>query len=404
MPTPRAATVTTLPPVLTNPTYTSPAMTGLAGMLSDRQTLLFWNAGFSAGQLGVSADGGATITYGKDLGGGSFLGTGLIETAGGEVLGAIRSRDGSAAGQVWRSTGWNKATAQATSWTKVLTCSGPAAYPDGRWCFTQRSLAPDWSARPGALFICEYGAKVSEAIAAGRASSTAATKAWMSLDDGVTWTVIFDLRDRYAAGLNAGLHVHGIAYDPWDDRVIITTGDGGLGDGGGTAVWYIDGEKLGDLTAWTAIPGTAGTAGTTQVTTVVPMETCVLLVSDGGTPGGIRRVARRGWRRYGDFVTVAPIGNAIIGAHAWQNRRPGSPLLLTYYQTSTTPAAPASIIATTDGVTFTEAHRESTNTASNAPGISPIMGPDVNGKVYAIRNLSGTGDLLTAEYAPAITF
>lgn len=395
MATIQSASVAAPTPQLINATFTSPAVYSLMGMLSDRQTLLFNNASFSAAQLGVSTNGGSTVTWGKNFGGGPWIMSAVLETPGGEMLVAVQNRTGlpsGAASQLWRSTGWNKATADATSWTQVLTSSGAGVIFDGRWGVTQRSVAPSWSARPNALFVSEYGAHTNDAATTGQA----AVRAWMSTDDGATWTQIFDLRDR-GLPTTAGLHIHGIAYDPFDDRVFITSGDGGNADGGQAAVWYCDGDKL-SAPVWNSIPAMQATSALTQVITVIPTASAVLFSPDSASLG-IWRLPRRGYRRYGTASCVAQIGAGIVGAHGWQNRDAvGAPLFLTYYSSSI--SGPPSILVTNDGIAFTEAYRGPTNTSNSAPGIFGCVGPDINGKVYANYNLTGTGQILTADYQP----
>lgn len=394
MATVRTATVPAPTAGLSNPTYLASGTTGanqLITLLADRTTLVACKSGASR-QIGVSVDGAATWTWGKSFESTGWFVDALVETAGGEVLVGIRDTTNAAAGVIYRSTGWNKATADATTWTKVLTGSGPNVIFDTRWGLTRRSLAPSWSARPGVLFVAEYGKHLDLAASPDQG----AVRVMMSVDDGVTWTKIFDLRDRYP-GLTARLHVHAVAYDPYDDRVYVASGDGGNADGAGCALWYCNGEDLASP-AWTAVPGMSSTLATRQVTTVIPVESGIVLLADGA-PYGVQRLARRGYRRLAPVVEVAPVGGGVIGGGAWRNPdQPGAPLLLSHV--SSTASGPPSLLATLDGETFTEIHREGTAVTNSAPGLTTPLGPDINGKVYATRNLAGTADILTADYAP----
>ena len=389
----RAATVAAPAPQLTDVSYIAAGTSGLSellGMLADRQTLV-GSRSSNVRQLGVSTDGGTTWTWGRQFESSGWVVTGLIETPDGEVLVSARHTSNTAAGTLWRSTGWNKTTADATTWTKVLTASGAGCYFDRRWCLTARSVAPAWSRRAGQIVVCEYGTTINNAAT----PAEAAVRAWRSTDNGATWTAIFDLRDRYP-GVTAQLHVHAIAYDPHDDRVLISTGDGGVTNGA-CAVWYCDGEDLATPT-WTALSGSESTNAATQVTTIVPLESGIVLLSDS-SPGGVRRIPRRGFRRYGQLVQAAPIPGGIIGGAAWRNPdQPGAPLLMTYASTAT--SGPPSLLVTSDGETVSEAHREATSISGGAPGLTSVCGPDLLGRVFANRNLSGTGDLLVGVYNP----
>ena len=359
----------------------SSSYTDLIGLLmKDGNRKVFTNTGFSASQIGVSTD-GATFTWGKNLSGGNGIAGSLVETPGGEVLVGVKHRD-NAAGKIWRSTGWNPATADATSWASVLTSSGPSVHFDGRWSLTPRSVAPRWSARAGAIFVSEYGNHISEATSA----DVAAIRAYMSTNDGVTWTQIFDLRDH---NTDTFAHIHAIAYDPWDDRVLIT-----VGDQANSGIYYCNGE---DLTApvWSLVPGTAS-GSALQVTTIAPMSSGLVVLPDS-TDSIIRRIPRLGYRGYGavePLFTISTGGTAVIGAHASQSDILG-PLLMTVYSSST--SGPPAIYATLDGKTVTAVYTEASS-VSGGTGITSVVGPDINGKVWATRNMTGSGALLQAGY------
>lgn len=105
------------------------------------------------------------------------------------------------------------------------------------------------------VFVVEYGTKVSE---------DPCRRAFMSVDYGETWELIFEeeVRDNY--------HTHHIAYDPYDDLIWIVNGDGPensnvvvSNDFGGT--WrYV--YEYGDCP--------------NQFTSILPMSDCVLFTSD----------------------------------------------------------------------------------------------------------------------------
>lgn len=80
--------------------------------------------------------------------------------------------------------------------------------------------------------------------------------------------------------LNGNVHVHGIAYDRWYDRIWIVTGDGGDGQlHNVTGIWWTDDEGY----TWKRIGGYMEIG--TQLIGIIPMEHCVLFPTDGAGDG-----------------------------------------------------------------------------------------------------------------------
>ncbi|WP_144834127.1 hypothetical protein [Microbacterium sp. BH-3-3-3] len=356
-----ASTKRQAPRELSSPESTTPSFTGLIGMLPDGRRKVATGSGFSAAQIGVTED-GVTFTWGENFGSAN-LATGLITTPGGEVLVAVKARDNATPGTLRRSTGWDPAIADATSWATVLTASKNGAHMDGRWCLTERSIAPLNSPGAGALYVCEYDGN----------------RAWASVDDGITWTQIFDLQTVRPGAT----HVHSIAYDRWDDRVWISIGDTAY-----AGIYYVDRDKIDGLnTPWILLTGSNTAAW--QVTTIVPLAAAVVFLSDA-TDSAVYSVARTGQRGYAALRNVADLpGNGLIGAHAYQ-AADNLPAYLTFYQSGSgqTPR----VIATIDGEHFSTVFTD-TATVTTGPGIHSIVGPDLDGRVWAVRNLSGSGAL-----------
>lgn len=398
----RTATIAAPTPVLTGAATSTPTSFGeLLGILSDRQTLIFRKGGSEEAAIGVSTDGGATITWGTNFGGGSRRLLGFIEV-GNELLVSTQDKNATPTvpGRVIKTTGWNKATGATTSYATVKETAGLGVQFDGRWGFNQTCVVPAWSSvLPGAIFICEYGLKVSEQITAGRSGDTGAVYAYMSTDNGSTWTTIFNLRDKFP-GLNAQLHTHGIAPDPYEQRVLITSGDGGFSDGAANAVWACDMAELTGVTAsdWTAVADTQGTDGKGQNTTIFPMPSQILLLTDSSV-GAVRRLARRGHKRPSNQQEVLPMPSAIIGADARQVA-PGFPVWLTGQLTSISPSSTPAVWAVLPDGRFVEAYRGGTVVTSGSRGLVGVCGPDINGKVYGNQQLSGTTVLWSADYTP----
>lgn len=358
-----AATKRQAPSPLGDISTSNPAFTDIVGMLPDGRRKVFTGPTPNAAQIGVSED-GETFTWGENFGSANVV-TGVIPTPGGEVLVAVKALDNSAPGTVHRSTGWDPSNADATSWATVLTASKNGAHMDGRWCLTERSVAPLNSPGAGAMFLCEYDGN----------------RAWMSVDDGVTWAQIFDLQTAHP-GAN---RIHAIAYDRWDDRVWVTVGDASF-----AGIYYADRAKIsGTGTPWTLLPGSASEAW--QVTTVVPLSNAVVFLSDT-SDSGVFAVLRDGVGGYKSLRNVVDLPDfGLIGAHAYQ-AADDLPAFLTFNQSGSgqTPL----IIATIDGEHFSTVYTDTEVVSGSAPGIHSIVGPDLDGNVWAVRNLAGSGALL----------
>lgn len=78
---------------------------------------------------------------------------------------------------------------------------------------------------------------------------------------------------------NGNVHIHGIAYDSWYDRIWICTGDGGSLSNNVTGIWWTDDEGF----TWRRIGGKDVIH--TQLMGIIPMENCVLFSSDGDGDG-----------------------------------------------------------------------------------------------------------------------
>lgn len=78
---------------------------------------------------------------------------------------------------------------------------------------------------------------------------------------------------------NGNVHIHGVAYDRWYDRIWICTGDGGSLKNNVSGIWWTDDEGY----TWKRIGGKDIIK--TQLMGIIPMKDCVLFSTDGNGDG-----------------------------------------------------------------------------------------------------------------------
>lgn len=373
----------------------------LLGLLSDKQTLLVQRSSWNSSTLGVSVDGGVTFKWGSTLGsGGIYKIVGFIETPKGEILIATgqKSTSSPGVGNVWRSTGWNKKTATATSWNIVTSSLGTNVQYDGRWGFNERCVIREGELL-GAIVIAEYGAKVSDAITDGNTADYGATKVKISYDDGITWEVIFDLA-KYFPNSSAidQLHVHGCAIDHEFQRVMVTYGDGGFDGKGESGIVYCNFEDL-NSPIWQTIQNTNGrNPRNIQVTTIHCAKNRIELISDSEV-GAIRIINRVGYRVYGEMKNVVNLRSGAIGANIYTDiSDKDAPRLMTYQIVGSNTGHKPAIYRVSDDEIY-EIYRSDIGQTSGR-GIVNAVGPDINGKIYATVQLGGVSGLLSSTYMP----
>ena len=163
-----------------------------------------------------SADSGATWTLYTAVPGAPQA---ILPCADGEVLIVLPNA-------VHRSTGWNGG---APTFAQVLDASGGGP----------NSTVERWGIDgDGTKFIItEY--------AGNPANYTESRYAWISTNQGVTWTQVWDSGALWGAD-NANSHLHAAAYSPWDDRFWLIEGHGApkgvyySDDNGGTWTKVVD--------------------------------------------------------------------------------------------------------------------------------------------------------------------
>lgn len=245
-----------------------------------------------------TVDGGANHTVG-----------GIHEMFNGEVL--VACTNGSNFSVLYVSLGWAANPATAT-WTRVLTATNGIFAP--QYSLTDFSSGPN-----GVVYLIDSNS--AQTLGGEANAATDATRGgfgMLSTDFGKTWTKVFDLV-AYATSRGfqyaAGLHTHGSAYDPVDDRIYQCYGDN-TGQGkdvagiGFAQVVYSDDRGA----TWNRLPNPSkfdtnapGSATTIQYISVAPLETCVLFSPDVNQPQATVMYPRAGYRQLG----VAHISTAI---------------------------------------------------------------------------------------------
>ena len=86
--------------------------------------------------------------------------------------------------------------------------------------------------------------------------------------------------------LNGNVHVHGVAFDPYYNRIWVTTGDGGLQNKRVTGIFYTD--DIGVTWHFVSLNNLYPFVNSTQLLSIIPLKNCVLFTSDGSGDGFFR--------------------------------------------------------------------------------------------------------------------
>jgi hypothetical protein len=175
---------------------------------------------------------------------------GVRQCADGELLVSVQG-DASNEGELYKSSGYSRTTGTASSWNLVLTASNNDAYVTGDWNM--------WVG-DGVCAVAEYGVKTP--------AGSNARKAYVSTDDGDTWSTILDITTD-------GHHYHGIAYDVVDDLMWVCYGDG---PGAPSGIKYTA-EWREVSPTWTAVSSAVQPVG------IYPMLERIVFGSDDGSNG-----------------------------------------------------------------------------------------------------------------------
>lgn len=249
------------------------AATPSARQMSDDGMICF---GIESRYLKISFDWGKTWPAGAiyDSGAGTVINW-VHETNDGQLLCVVRTTATNNQA-LYKSTNWQRKN-QTLTWTKVHEIEKPGVSLNGYWGFSKyRNI----------MLCAEYGAKVGVQTQnmppEGAQPGMNARYVYMSRDNGETWSIVFDV-NAVTDGL--GVHVHGVAFDEYWNRIWVSHGDGFLGTNG---LFYSD--DFGST--WTSATEFHNKGSNfSQTVHIVPMKTCILFASDSA-PNGIHRIDR----------------------------------------------------------------------------------------------------------------
>ena len=211
------------------------------------------------------------------------------ELADGEILATTDYSAGNYNGHIYKSSGWASNPVTAT-FTKVHETANTRGH------FIDRAVAV-WGS---CVLAGEYGVQ------------GYAQKAYLSDDDGATWTEVFDMADypTECPDLPNG-HVHGVAIDGDHERLYLATGDQE-----NKGMWC---AELATPTVWTRFYQE-------QPTTVIAAPAGILWGTDN-SPHGILRTRRANLTNV-EVAWSAPEG--VVGSTVYTRGRPGDPIYFAF--------------------------------------------------------------------------
>ena len=332
-----------------------------------RDRLVGFNGSDSSGTLRETRDNGATWTllhqfaspfgWVKQLDNGELLASTGVDPA---------------AREVWLSSGYGKGG--TVTWAKVLTASGPYITFAKAWSVsTYRNI----------VLLAEYGAKMP--TYQGATVTTFARYVYMSMDHGKTWATVFDLQDyllndRGQASAN-DQHLHGVAWDPYWDRIWVTFGD--------TTSGTVYSDDLG-ATWQTANWGPLYSSGHQNVG-ILPMPKCVLFGTDT-YPNGVQRINRTAGKHSGTYTIdqaytvpgdLGSLTHLCHAIHKVDREGDDGPALFGFG--AETQAAKSFIVATRDGYDFKLLWMDPEPQPAGR-GVRSIAGPNLRGELIVRHN------------------
>lgn len=282
-------------------------------------------------------------------------------------------------------------TSRRELWVSSGYPSGPATFTktkDSRARGIKFTSAWSQSTHGRLVLVNEYGPKTGalwdgeEVLPGENARYT-----FLSMDYGRTWRTVFDLNTFLTGQVGRAStdtqHLHGVAWDPWWDRIWVSYGDNSGGNGSNGVCFSDD---LG--VTWHSAHHYSGPTAPNQVVGIVPLPRCVLFGGDNGSPD-VLRIDRSEGKKAGTYPMPVAFDSTAAGKHLCQSihraNRVGddAPTFMAF--SAEGEASPSFVAATFDGYTFAEVWRDSINQAAGF-GARNIVGPTVRGQVILASN------------------
>lgn len=242
-----------------------------------------------------------------------------------------------------------------------------------------------FSAYQNIVVVSEYGKQTKNAAEEG---GNPATRAFLSIDGAQTFVQIFDLAtdviegESGAWGTTARMqHLHGVAYDPWWDRIWLIVGDGSSA-GAVTATIYSDDRGITWHVAFESPWG--------HWQSVTPHALPAGLATGSDFDGnGVRLIPREAFRESGELeaVHIFDGGAAIryIGMSVFE--APNGPVLFAF--TGVGSPSPGGVVGTFDGGLSWFTLYKDTNTQPGEQGYKGAIlcvGPTNTGRYVTVFN------------------
>lgn len=275
---------------------------------------------------------------------------------------------------VWVSDGYSSGS---PTFTRVLTARAEYIKFTSAWSQSDHGRI---------VLLNEYGPKTPDWSGNEIGPGDNARLTYMSMDYGKTWRTIFDLNEylveEHSHDNTDGQHLHGVAWDPWWDRIWVSFGDN-LGGRGSNGIVYSD--DLGST--WKTAHYFSGTASPHQVVGILPMPSCIIFAGDMGP--NIVRINRTEGKNADGYATPIAWTSTAEGKHLCQSihkpHRVGDDAPALFAFGSEGQSGPSFVVATLDGFTLTEIWRDSEPTASGF-GVRDVVGPTLRGNVIVAQN------------------
>lgn len=280
--------------------------------------------------------------------------------------------------KVYRSYGYGSGS---PSWSVVLNGSNPMV-----------KFASSWglSVHGNIILANEYGPKSGYPWNGGTqiiAEGKNARYTYLSLDYGKTWARIFDLNAWLAAKGRStkGQHLHGVAWDPYWNRIWLNFGDN-MSGAASNGILYSDNNG----STWKEAHFFSGTNGTQSVG-IVPMPRCILFAGDVN-PSGLLRINRsQGKWRTGHYTVEvaydapATMGTMHLGQGNCRIRSLADDAPAFFGFCSDVVEGRSFLIATYDGYSVTKIWHDAAALPAGK-GIRNVLGPTQRGNLIVASN------------------